>query len=79
MINSMRLTLQNVLTGFMDGFDDSINGVINSSQSFVFPGGNTFAFKDVVFSDGQDLISHITYVQPTGQYAQRLATSISYT
>ena len=79
MINSMRSTMQNVLTKFMVGFDDSINGLINSSQSFVFPGGNTFAFKDVVFSEGQDLISHITYVQPTGQYAQRLATSISYT
>jgi hypothetical protein len=36
---------------------------INVAQLFVFPGGNTFAFKDVDFSDHQDLVSHITYVQ----------------
>ncbi len=31
-------------------------------QTFVFPGGNTFSFKDVNFSDNQDLVTHITYV-----------------
>jgi len=35
-------------------------------QNFVFPGGNTFTFKDVGFSDNQDLASRITYVDPTG-------------
>jgi len=30
-------------------------------QSFVFPGGSTFSFADVNFSDNQDLVSHITY------------------
>jgi hypothetical protein len=30
-------------------------------QDFVFPGGRTFAFKDVAFSDYQDLVAHITY------------------
>jgi hypothetical protein len=38
---------------------------VSVAQQFVFPGGKTFAFKDVVFSDYQDLISHITYVQPS--------------
>ncbi|GAA4333196.1 hypothetical protein [Flaviaesturariibacter amylovorans] len=33
------------------------------AQQFVFPGGKTFAFKDVVFSGNQDLIAHITYVK----------------
>jgi hypothetical protein len=37
----------------------------SSVQQFVFPGGKTFAFKDVVFSDNQDLVSHISYVQPS--------------
>ena len=36
---------------------------VNVAQAFVFPGGQTFAFKDVVFSDNQDLVSHISYVQ----------------
>jgi hypothetical protein len=30
-------------------------------QDFVFPGGRTFAFKDVAFSEYQDLVAHITY------------------
>jgi len=36
---------------------------IDVAQIFVFPGGNTFAFKDVVFSQNQDLVSHISYAQ----------------
>lgn len=41
-------------------------------QAFVFPGGSTFTFADVAFSDNQDLVSHITYVQP-GQNSQVMA------
>jgi hypothetical protein len=33
-------------------------------QDYVFPGGKTFAFKSVGFSDHQDLVSHITYTEP---------------
>lgn len=34
---------------------------VSSIQNFVFPGGATFTFADVSFSDNQDLVSHITY------------------
>ncbi|MCX8961599.1 hypothetical protein EHW64_10670 [Erwinia psidii] len=37
---------------------------LNVAQRFVFPGGKTFAFKNVNFSDNQDLVSQITYTQP---------------
>jgi len=37
---------------------------INVFQDFIFPGGQTFIFKDVRFSSHQDLISHITYADP---------------
>jgi ABC-type polysaccharide/polyol phosphate export permease len=33
-------------------------------QDFIFPGGNAFAFKKVMFSDKQDLLAHITYLAP---------------
>lgn len=33
-------------------------------QNFVFPGGKTFTYKAVNFSDYQDLVSDITYTQP---------------
>jgi hypothetical protein len=34
-------------------------------QNFIFPGGATFSFADVTFSDNQDLVSHITYTEPS--------------
>ncbi|KAK8098880.1 uncharacterized protein PG998_012121 [Apiospora kogelbergensis] len=34
-------------------------------QSFIFPGSKTFAFKSPVFSDYQDLLCKITYVNPS--------------
>jgi hypothetical protein len=37
------------------------NLVSESLQIFVFPGGNSFAFKSLAFSDAQDLVSPITY------------------
>lgn len=33
-------------------------------QDFVFPGGNTFTYKNAAFSDFQDLVSYITYTDP---------------
>jgi hypothetical protein len=37
---------------------------ISVVQDFVFPGGKTFTYKSVGFSQAQDLISHITYADP---------------
>ena len=34
-------------------------------QNFVFPGGATFSFVDAGFSGNQDLVSHITYADPS--------------
>lgn len=51
-----------------NGFTSTVSAieyVINSSRSWVFPGGKTFAFSRIFFSDYQDLISHVTYVTPT--------------
>lgn len=38
---------------------------LNVVQNFVFPGGGTFSFNDVAFSDNQDLAGRITYADPT--------------
>jgi len=35
---------------------------VDIAQGFIYPGGRTFAFKDVQFSSGGDLVSKITYV-----------------
>jgi hypothetical protein len=34
-------------------------------QNFIFPGGKVFTYKSAAFSDGKDLVSLITYVNPT--------------
>ncbi|KAL8872649.1 MAG: hypothetical protein Q9198_007171 [Flavoplaca austrocitrina] len=38
---------------------------ISVVQDFVFPGGRTFAFKQMGFSRYQDLVAAITYAEPT--------------
>jgi hypothetical protein len=38
---------------------------VSAVRNFVFPGGATFSFSDVAFSDNQDLVSHITYADPS--------------
>jgi hypothetical protein len=47
------------------GYEDDILDMINNSHSWVFPGGKAFAFKEVAFSDSQDLTTHVTYVNPS--------------
>jgi hypothetical protein len=41
-------------------------------QNFIFPGGNSFAFKNAAFSDNQDLVCFITYADPRNQLGARL-------
>jgi hypothetical protein len=52
--------------GFWAEFAQNPQFILNNLTSealqiFVFPGGNSFAFKSVAFSDAQDLVSPITY------------------
>lgn len=43
------------------------NFPISAIQDFVFPGGRDFTFKELRFSDNQDLICAITYTDPVGR------------
>lgn len=66
----------NMFTGVNDVVKDlksQLSGFLNASiqeiptthlQNFVFPGAKTFAYKNVIFSDYQDLLSEITYITP---------------
>jgi hypothetical protein len=38
---------------------------ISSLQSFVFPGADVFTYRDVQFADSGDLVTSITYAQPS--------------
>ncbi|KAL5349189.1 hypothetical protein ACLOAV_005477 [Pseudogymnoascus australis] len=68
-------------TGIGDIANDINNSILNFQggqlkdfplapfQNFVFPGGSTFAFKSVQFSDNQDLVTPITYQDPSAPVA----------
>jgi hypothetical protein len=56
---------QACVTQFLSDYNTVLATKMNGPQAWIFPGGETFMFKDVGFSDHQDLISHITYLQPS--------------
>lgn len=58
--NYLKPVAQSSMTAFASDIASSLNGY----RGWVFPGGKTFSFKDVSFSDYQDFVSRITYVQP---------------
>ena len=58
----------------IDDFDGQVKDFLNARitdlpasdiQNFVFPGASVFAYKDVAFSDHQDLVTAITYATPS--------------
>ncbi|CAN9347874.1 unnamed protein product [Alternaria sp. RS040] len=52
----------------------SINPIpFDKLQNFVFPGARVFSYKSASFSDYQDLVSLITYVNPTDDQFSRTA------
>lgn len=52
------------MESFLTSFGSRIRQRLNGHNMWVFPGGNTFSFKDVRFSEHGDLVSHVTYVDP---------------
>lgn len=52
-------------TVYMNSYKDKMTDLVSSPSFFILPAGKTFTFKDVGFSDYQDLVSFITYVDPT--------------
>lgn len=59
------------LSNAVEGWARTISGKnltdvpVSLVGNFVFPGGSTFSFTDAAFSDNQDLVSHITYADPS--------------
>ncbi|MDX2471572.1 MAG: hypothetical protein QNL04_13455, partial [SAR324 cluster bacterium] len=55
---------------FLEGETNSILAMLNGSCTWVFPGGETFVFKNAQFSNFQDFVSNVTYAEPTAQRLQ---------
>jgi hypothetical protein len=67
-VNSIKGWFQQFLTGH----DNQILAMLNGSDTWVFPGGRTFIFKDAQFSKHQDFFSYITYTDPGMEISEHL-------
>jgi hypothetical protein len=65
MIERVRTQLSDAVRNSTQGYENIITRMLNGSAGWVFPGGKTFFFKEASFSDYQDLVTHVTYVDPT--------------
>lgn len=63
--DSLNNQVDTIKTAYVNGFDKKILSMLNGSGVWVFPGGKTFVFKDVGFSEHQDLVTHVTYTDPS--------------
>lgn len=63
--NSITDKIRARVANSMTNFANDLQSSLGNYRHFVFPGGNTFSFKDVSFSDFQDLVAHISYVDPS--------------
>lgn len=53
------------MTSYMNSFSANVESYLNSSGGkWIFPGGQTFIFKDAAFSEHQDFVAHVTYADP---------------
>lgn len=64
-VNDIKNYLKPLLQGFATGFENDIALVLNGSGGWTFPGGQTYAFTSVEFSDYQDLVADLLYITPT--------------
>jgi hypothetical protein len=55
------LIQSNVISGILP----ALTAAVNTANDFVFPGGNTFLFKNPQFSDTDELAVNITYLTPS--------------
>lgn len=71
-LTALRDYLQKICDHFSDtvfrefkNVSPQLQEAINHAHAWVFPGGKTFHFNTLGLSDYQDLISHVTYVEPS--------------
>jgi hypothetical protein len=74
---TMRSVIQNTKANLNNNLTNLavvVKGGLDGSQGWVFPGGKSFTFKQVAFSDYLDLISRITYADPSEPEPSIIAT-----
>jgi len=63
-VDGIQSYLKPILEDFGTGFENEIAGMLNGSNGWTFPGGQTYAFTGALFSDYQDLVADLLYATP---------------
>jgi hypothetical protein len=66
-VDAWKRNLESTRNGARDhlkNYAGDLGNMLNNTGAWVFPGGKTFLYKDVYFSDTLDLVTHITYADP---------------
>lgn len=79
MIRTMKSNLSASIASSTQGYESIIASLLNGSGAWVYPGGKTFMFKEPSFSDFQDLLTHVTYADPSTVLQQRRNAAIRAT
>ena len=76
-LTDVSTNLATVLDSAFSNYVTDVTNEINGYQGWVFPGASSFVFKNVSFSDSQDLISQLTYADPSlaDSFEKKLAAS----
>lgn len=63
-LQALELSLAAMLDSGFTEYVDRVTDEINGYQGWIFPGVDAFVFKNVAFSEGQDLTTQVTYANP---------------
>lgn len=64
-VAKIKSSLQDWIQKFLISDSTVIEHMLNGSSTWVFPGGKTFTFTNVIFSENQDLVADVLYVSPS--------------
>ncbi len=64
-VSDMKTSVSSWINSFLQDDTDAIENTMNGSSGWLFPGGKTFTFANVAFSEYQDLVANIQYVDPS--------------
>jgi hypothetical protein len=63
-LTSFRQALQTAVGNAVAGLDAEMEALLKGPGGWVFPGGQTFTFHDVVLCDSGDVVVHTHYLEP---------------
>ncbi|MBU1052574.1 MAG: hypothetical protein KKC46_01955 [Proteobacteria bacterium] len=64
-VDKIKDTYKEWIGDFLRNDAQKICDMLNGSNTWVFPGGSTFTFSNAAFSENQDLVANVLYIDPS--------------